>query len=800
MREPNRPSAWVVGLLLSAGASVLPAGAQPVQGDVRSVGFRAAVPSEYVIRPGQWFPILVELTAQGTQAYDVELRCERVDLDGDRIAFVQPHVAVTPDVGIKRVWCYAVTLAESAGRPTDVDIIGDDGALISSVSVPGFESISNDTQLVLDISDKRVTGLNYVDSGQLGYSDWAWGQRRFYRPICVARLPARDLPDRWYGLEAVDVIVWDEPDPQGLPNNLQLPALIEWVRNGGQLVIGIGPAWSKIQKSALADIMPLTGNESAVEVRELGRFAARYQGPAAGGFKTPISVAVGQPTSDALVTFQDRLPDRRNLNLIALRCVGSGRVIATAARLRDLMGPGVSRDLYHELLDLNRNEPAFNEKEAEQGVFGRGPLYLYDQPIAQIEFQRAASARTLAAFAFVAAYVLLSTYGAWVWLKRHTLTHVSWAAFAAIAVAASLLSLGAVGLSRGVAGTVHNFSFVDLEAGSTQARATTYFGYKSNRRQRVDLSLPGDGNYLRPLATRDISEVAYATPERYAAVTAEATLLATPMRATLKQFEGFWRGELDGSVRGSLTADRRTGKVTPQSWLQNDLDIDFIGGYLLYIDPRLRERDAGVPYRAAGLNTCNCRPADRPYYGSEKVPPAVNVLALRVPPLKPGQKIDRLGASEDAGYNEYGIHDQQYARWQRASKPNPKEEPMLPTLRHRQVNDWVGIFDFARLTRPVEQFDAAALLASTRNLHLHSSDAKDFDDVGRLVSTAGLVDQDVTHWLARGQAILLLLANEPGPANLYLNGKPKDSKAGHSIYRVRIPIQYTGRPPRGSTP
>ena len=149
-----------VGCLLLLAAGPSPTHAQPVQGDVVSVGFQAAVPSRHVVRYGQWFPILVTLSGQGTQSYEVELRCEQMDLDGDRVAYVEPHVVVTPEAGLRRVWCYAVVLKESAGGPLTIDIIGDDGALISRMTAPLFEAIANDTQLILDISSKRVTGLD----------------------------------------------------------------------------------------------------------------------------------------------------------------------------------------------------------------------------------------------------------------------------------------------------------------------------------------------------------------------------------------------------------------------------------------------------------------------------------------------------------------------------------------------------------------------------------------------------------------------------------------------------------------
>jgi hypothetical protein len=809
VRHRLRPVGWALVLALLAGAARHPARAQPVQGDVRSVGFQAAVQSRFVVRDGQWFPIVAELIGQGTQAYDVELRCEREDLDGDRVAYVKRHVAIDPDTP-GRVWCYAVSIRETAGQPMTLDVIGSDGALITKLPVPLFESISNNTELILDISANRVTALDALDSGATAYNSFMWGERRYYRSICVATLPPRDVPDHWWGLEAADVIIWDEPDPAALPSPAQLTALIEWVRNGGRLVVGIGPAWSKVQKSALAEIMPLTGTRPPVEVDELPTFAGRHGRPGRGGLEAPISVAVGEPAEGAVVTFKDRLPNGVPFNLIAMKTVGSGRVIALAARLRDLTGGlGAGRTFYHEFLDLNPNEPEFRKNEAEALTYMFQVTSLYSPVIAQIEFQRSASARVLAAFAFVAAYILVSTFGAWVWLKRHALTHLSWATFAAFAIAASLLSLGAVGLSRGIAGKVHNYSFVDLEAGSNEARATAYFGYKSSRRQRVDMSLPGAEDFLRPLTSSpEPSGPGYATPERYVALPGRATLEGTPLRATLKQFEGFWHGELVDSIggkltiRGDLVADRRTGQLTPQSWLQNDLTVEIVGGYALYIDPRLRQRegvDRAVPYRVAGLTKRNDRPdQENEYYGSDAVPPAINVLAARLPALEPGQRAAQLGKQE---YDQYVS---QYARWAAGGKPDPKDEPMLKTLWHRQVEEWAPTLT-ATFGGALDPRDAAGLLASTRDLYVHGKfnpRDPDFGRVGQPVSTSSLRNVDVTHWLTggarQGQAVLLLIAAEPGPAQLQLNGWPVESSAGRTLYRVRIPIRYSGQPPRGA--
>ena len=54
-------------LLLAVGASTIAAKAQPVQGDVRSVGF--ATGSFRVVREGQWFPVLVYLNVPGSELF-----------------------------------------------------------------------------------------------------------------------------------------------------------------------------------------------------------------------------------------------------------------------------------------------------------------------------------------------------------------------------------------------------------------------------------------------------------------------------------------------------------------------------------------------------------------------------------------------------------------------------------------------------------------------------------------------------------------------------------------------------------
>ena len=789
------PTLLATCMCAALGARLAPA--QDIQADVVSVGFPASTGgARYAFRYGQWVPILVQISTQATTPETIRLRCELTDRDGDHVAYLTDNIVANPGT-VRRVWAYAVLSRQDTSRTLRLDVLGEDGHLITSTPLPPIEPIHNDARILLDISDKRFTPIDGLADSDSVINEATHAGRTHYRPIVTARMPARNLPDRWIGLEAASVVFWDEPDPDQLDAE-QVRALVDWVRNGGRLVLGLGPAWSRVQKSALAEILPLTGSQPPIPVRQLPVLQRRFGLGQHRPFDTPVLVGVGQPTPDAIVTLRDRLPDNRPVNLVAMRWVGSGRVIAVATGLRDLHGLrwlGRRDPFVAQVIDLNPLEPEFVTKEAEQ-VWILGVHHLFTRIVSAIDFRRLASVRTFAAIAFVAAYVLLATLGVWAWLHRHKLAHLNWVVFSAFAIAASAVSLATIRLAHGFREQLHTMAFVDLHAGSSEAIARTYYGFKSPRRERVDLSVTGRQAFLRPLATGfAVLSARYATPSRYDALPTQATLRRSLVRATLKQFESFWRGSLHDrvgapiTIRGNLTASRATGELSPDSWIENGLDAPITGGYLLYIDPRLRELD-GVPVRVAGLTRRNDRPdMENKYWDQETVPPAVNVLAVPLPPIKPGARATRL---YHRLYRNYEIRRQ---AWRQSPKPDPHAEPMLPTLYSVQVDEWID--SVSVLGGKLTPIDAAAMLASTRNLFVNNRKNKDFRSLGPPISTDALPDLDVTHWLARGQAVLLLVVEAPGPAPLAIDGKPDRARItyGRALYRVRIPIAYTGNPP-----
>jgi hypothetical protein len=784
-------------LFLLAATLAGSARAQIVHGQVDSVGFQTS--GGYVLREGQWFPLLVSLQAQGSQVFAGQIRTEARDLDGDRVSFTQPQVTVTGDGPPKRVWCYA--LVNSVNElPAHVSVVDEQSAAVAAeLPLPAAPPLPlpTDDLLVLDLSYPQVTALNELQTPGSSPGQPTEGIRRFYRNVVVAHLAPADLPDRWWGLEAVDVIVWDCPDPAAL-SIAQRDALAEWVRNGGQLVVGVGATWGALSKSDLAAILPLAGEGSTTTVQKLDVLFSRTASPEwkRREFRDPIPVTLARPAEDAVRVLGDFGPRNEPVSLITMRLVGSGRVVATAASLRDLTGAPLDKDkFFATLLDLNTysDDYAKNQKASAVQYVLLNFAWLYDDFIRPVAFGEASALRGVTVLLFVAGYVLAATLASWWWLRRRGLTPWSWPLFASFAVAGGALSLGTVGALQGFAGGVQSLNILDASGGTNAAHGFCAFGYRSPIRQQVDLTLPGEENFLRPLTRNPRGTNYYATAARYSSVSPRATLKDVLLRATLKQVEGYWHGQLDGMIRGDLTVDRRTGRLASTSWLANDLAVDIQGGFLLFIDARLDD-GTGVPWRAAGLTM--------PYPLSEVVggkpdlkaiPPAANILAVRIPALPAGQQIRALGQTM------YTQVDQNWVTW--AQRPNRKRSELFKSDRDLRTlwteqQSWADNSVLAALRGNLDATLRAVLLASTRNCYLPNR-ADDFTSVGTPLRTDGLPNLDLTHWLMRGQAVFIAWSDTPGPARLQRGGQPLDPYRGLTVYRVRLSLAYEGSPPRG---
>jgi hypothetical protein len=243
--------------------------------------------------------------------------------------------------------------------------------------------------------------------------------------------------------------------------------------------------------------------------------------------------------------------------------------VFVAAELHDLMNEaGLSPvKFFKGVLELR------GPRAADVTALAR-PSTLFPSLEQTVGFRRSTGVYLLAAVLFSVAYVGVATFGSWRFLRSRGWTRYAWSSFAVVAAVASVLSWMAVQSMRGVGQSLQQLTVVDATAGQAGATATAYFGVKTGLDSALDLWMPTDytqasepvrtSSYLKPLPTtaEDWSSAStFADPRRYRLVPASALLEDVPVRATLKQFEGRWLGQL----RRTLDADIRVGEIADET-------------------------------------------------------------------------------------------------------------------------------------------------------------------------------------------------------------------------------------------
>jgi len=395
------------------------------------------------------------------------------------------------------------------------------------------------------------------------------------------------------------------------------------------------------------------------------------------------------------------------------------------------------------------------------------------------------------AIVFAIAYVLAATLGVWKMLQAREMLRHSWSALALVAVVASVLSVAGVQAIHGVRREVHQLSIVDGEAGELRANATSYFGLRTSIHSRVDVWLPEDHVLerkpertvcsLRPMPSwrhATGSETGYTDPARYWLKPATAEIHGVPVRATLKEFEGRWRGELPGTLEASLVTRRvpavegATGSdyvLSRDSWIQNNLGVDLKECYLL-----LAEYDAFAPQSFRTVA------AQRSIRGL--------IRALPLGELADGERVtlfDRLYLDDGGNYLPYsdrrkrGLEAMQRT-WGR---------PFAPAGQGGAFGGGDAGPNYALATYE----NAALLMTVLADINPMAFKGSVFGGYP-VFSRARCRQLDISSHLKRRTAIFVGFSEEAGPVRLcvrtgnreYTSAEPK--KAG-TVYRFTVPVR-----------
>lgn len=314
-----------------------------------------------------------------------------------------------------------------------------------------------------------------------------WGLTRYVKdethPLNLAIVDAPDAPERWYGWDAADVVVW--PERTGEPSPAAARALARWVELGGTLVLAVGA-----DGRGLGGLAPLAGGTisagAAMEQRELLQSLDLEPRADPEGARVPVSDVAPGPGARVL----NRSRDGRPLVVEAPRGFGRVVVFAFDPAVARMAGAGGAGEMLVELLRVPEASPVDSSnqyrgdmtvKAAESFVAGIPPL----RPI---------SLRFL--LLFMTAYVLIVGPIDYLVLKRLGRMTLTWVTYPVTIVVFSALAYGFATSMKGNAMIVTAVEIVDRVTGADAVRRTTLLGIFAVERRSYRITADSEEGHV----------------------------------------------------------------------------------------------------------------------------------------------------------------------------------------------------------------------------------------------------------------------------------------------------------------
>jgi len=315
------------------------------------------------------------------------------------------------------------------------------------------------------------------------------------REVSVARLQASDdlLPGRWYGYDAVDVIVLDTNDKEMLATIAagRGEALRQWVERGGHLVVAASGNWQAVNDGPLGPMLParlagqmqvnpfdslesFTGGSRQVAFENVATRVAKLEDVEARGGKviastlsTPLVVRGPYGFGRVTVVGLDvdtkpfaAWPDRTLFWVKALDLKGANAGV-------DLNKPGSSRFIRADISDM---------------------ATLLRRALDQFEGVRLIPFGWVAAF--IVLYILLIGPGDYFFLKKVLKRmELTWITFPTIVVTVSLLAYYAAYVVKGTDLRVNKVDVVDLDLEAKVVRGTCWANLFSPQNRDYSVAL-----------------------------------------------------------------------------------------------------------------------------------------------------------------------------------------------------------------------------------------------------------------------------------------------------------------------
>jgi hypothetical protein len=510
-RPSRRPSRIALAapllLILAALAPAVARAAVPVEIENLRIGFGA----DNLFKIGAWTPVWIQLKG-GAERFTGFMDVVASDDDGVPTAFRQP--VDLPARETRRFSGYV----RPGGRDPDVTIrfYDENGRWLGereqdrTMPTPPRPVMPAESVVVVAGQPQGIDQVPAAAGFQQAGSTMA---NSGDAEIVLTRLEVDGdrVPGRWYGYDGALAVVLDTSDRATLDmlSGLRGQALVEWVKRGGHLVVGVGAHWQELRDGVLGPALPAVpaGQERVQSLEALDMFAEASKSI------TPAGLAKAQ-----MITKLEQLDERggkalssvSNLPVVVRGPYGFGRITLIGVDVgQEIFSNWADRGLFWvRALDLKKVRA---EKSVGMATPGGGSFYssgvtdLASQlRVALEQFPRV----KLIPFGWVAflifLYILAIGPGDYLFLKRVVKRmELTWITFPAIVATVSLLAYYAAYRLKGNDLLVNKVDVVDVDqvSGLTRGRSWATLFSPQNRDYGIGfVPAPLDGEAASPFA------------------------------------------------------------------------------------------------------------------------------------------------------------------------------------------------------------------------------------------------------------------------------------------------------------
>lgn len=473
-----RATLTAVAILMTTGAGSALAANRTIEVENVRVGFQ----ERYKV--GTWTPVWVQLRG-GVDGFKGIMQIVAQDEDGTPTAMSQV-VQVAPGAN-QRVTMYVRPgsmdpdfatirfIDEKSGRQAAPSVV-----IGNLLSAKPPEPLSQDDYQVLELG--RPAGAELIPSLP-GYNATKINNNPAYtgraREVARVRLQGVDdfLPGRWYGYDAVDVVVVDTNDKEMLAtlSSNRGEALKQWVQRGGHLVVAVSSNWQAVSDSPIGEMLPLKLNGQA-QVSPFDSLESFTGGSHQVAFEnTPTRVAKFEEVE---ARGGKVIASTLSTSLVVRGPYGFGRVtvIGIDVDAQPFSGWPDRALFFVKALDLKGSNAAVDPTKGGGRIIANNVSDL--ATLVRRSLDQFAGV-TLIPFAWVAGfivlYILLIGPGDYFFLKKVLKRmELTWITFPTIVITVSLLAYYAAYVVKGTDLRVNKIDVVDIDQVSKLARGTSW--------------------------------------------------------------------------------------------------------------------------------------------------------------------------------------------------------------------------------------------------------------------------------------------------------------------------------------